>query len=262
MAEKQNQIFLENFKVLNDLKLSQHFKQNIKLLYVFEYFGKNVFLVTNEDKVYCFGFNRRGLLGFGHENEVKELTLNQDLSHKQIIDFKNSSYHIIARTSDKKVYCWGCNRGGCFGNGKRDDETYKPELNQYLSEKQIIDICCGEYHTIVLTISGEVYSWGNNESGQIGIGSDDKCVSVPTLLNAFNGEKVKAISCGSIHSLALTESGRVFSWGSNNYKQLGVSDNSIKVSNKPILIKMNEIIIEKISCGLDHNLLLSREGDI
>ena len=36
MAEKQNQIFLENFKVLNDLKLSEDFKQNIKLLYVFK----------------------------------------------------------------------------------------------------------------------------------------------------------------------------------------------------------------------------------
>ena len=83
-----------------------------------------------------------------------------------------------------------------------------------------------------------------------------------THLNAFNGEKVKAISCGFNHSLALTESGRVFSWGSNKYKQLGVSDNSLKKSNKPILIEMNEIIIEKISCGPNHNLLLSREGDI
>ena len=129
------------------------------------YNKENVFLVTNEDKVYCFGYNRNGLLGFGHENEVNELTLNQDLSHKQIIDFKNSVYHVIARTSDEKVYCWGYNEWGCLGNGKSDHKIYKPELNQYLSEKQIIDICCGSCHTIVLTISGEVYSWGWNDMG-------------------------------------------------------------------------------------------------
>ena len=69
-------------------------------------------------------------------------------------------------------------------------------------------------HTIVLTNSGEVYSWGWNNWGQIGIGSDENVVSVPQQLNGFNGEKVKAISCGSYHSLALTESGHVFSWGS------------------------------------------------
>ena len=51
-------------------------------------------------------------------------------------------------------------------------------------------------HTIVLTISGEVYSWGWNDWGQIGIGSDDKEVLVPQQLNGFNEEKVKAISCG------------------------------------------------------------------
>ena len=262
LCENVKQLILHKFKVLNDLK--EDFKQNIKILYVFkDYWNKeNVFLVTNDDKVYCFGSNSYGLLGFGHDNEVNELTLNQELSHKQIIDFKNSYYHVIARTSDEKVYCWGYNDRGCLGNGKNDYKIYKPELNQYLSEKQIIDICCGVCHTIVLTISGEVYSWGCNDWGQIGIGSDDECVSVPTLLNAFNGEKVKAISCGFNHSLALTESGRVFSWGSNEYKQLGVSYNSLKKSNKPILIEMNEIIIEKISCGRNHNLLLSREGDI
>ncbi len=87
-------------------------------------------------------------------------------------------------------------------------------------------------------------------------------VLIPQQLKAFNGEKVKAISCGSWHSLTLTESRRVFSWGDNREKQLGVSDTSIKYSNKPILIEMNEIFIEKISYRKKHNLLLSREGDI
>ena len=44
----------------------------------------------------------------------------KELCYKQLIDFKNSDYHVIARTSDGKVYCWGCNEWGCLGNGKSD----------------------------------------------------------------------------------------------------------------------------------------------
>jgi hypothetical protein len=78
--------------------------------------------------------------------------------------------------------------------------------------------------------------------------------------NAFNGEKVKAISCGFRHALALTESGCVYSWGNNRFGQLGVGDNEYK--EIPTLVLLNDIIIEKISCGENHSLLLSRDGDI
>ncbi len=92
-----------------------------------------------------------------------------------------------------------------------------------MRQKHIKDICYGS-HIIVSTISGEVYSWGRNTWGQIGIGSDEREVSITQQLkDCFNGEKVKEISCGFEHSLALTESGRVFRWGWNAYKQSGVS---------------------------------------
>ncbi len=70
------------------------------------------------------------------------------------------------------------------------------------------------------------------------------------------------ISCGDWHSMALTESGRVFSWGDNSEGQLG-QNSDIKTINKPsIVILRNEISIKKISCGSRHNLLLTSDGDI
>jgi alpha-tubulin suppressor-like RCC1 family protein len=42
-------------------------------------------------------------------------------------------------------------------------------LNQYFCDKQIIYTCCGGKHTLVLANSGEVYAWGYNECGQIGM---------------------------------------------------------------------------------------------
>jgi alpha-tubulin suppressor-like RCC1 family protein len=61
------------------------------------------------------------------------------------------------------------------------------------------------------------------------------------------------ISCGLWHSLALTESGRVFGWGHNECGQLGV--NVDHWSSEPIIIELNDLKIKKISCGSDHSLL-------
>ncbi len=79
----------------------------IKLLYVFT--KNNILIVTNDDKVFAFGNNSNGVLGFANYRELNELTINEELSHKQIIDFKNSSHHVIARTINGKVYYWGHN---------------------------------------------------------------------------------------------------------------------------------------------------------
>jgi len=120
-------------QILNELKLDQDFIQNITLLDVLNY--GNVFIITKDDTIYAFGSNRDGVLGFCHEDRLNELTINEELSDKRVIDFKNGMIHTIARTSDEKVYCWGWNVCGVLGNGRDDSKIYKPELNQYLNDE-------------------------------------------------------------------------------------------------------------------------------
>jgi hypothetical protein len=168
---------------------------------------------------------------------------------------------VIARTLYDKVYCWGFNSCGQLGNGivVNDKTTYfEPELNQYLSDKKIIDIKCGIGHSLALTAGGVVLGWGWNSYGQIGNRSNAAQV-IPIKIKEFNNEKIKAISCGSCHSLALTESGRVYSWGWNDFGQLG-HGNQID-ANWPKPIKINTKI-DKISSGYDYSLLLSCDKDI
>ncbi|CAM6031855.1 unnamed protein product, partial [Sphagnum compactum] len=107
---------------------------------------------------------------------------------------------------------------------------------QYLSDKQIIDACYGCDHSLVLTNCGEVYAWGWNQFGEVGDGSNDIQL-IPIKLNAFNDEKVIQISCGYLHSMARTQSGRVFSWGRNNFGQLGLNNNNEDV-NKPSIVTL------------------------
>jgi hypothetical protein len=257
-------VFSKKLKVIN--KLKDDFLNDIKFIYVLEDFKNksNAFIVTNDDKVFVFGNNRDGVLGLGHKNKVNELTINEDLSYKRLTDFKNGYCHVIALTVDGKVFCWGYNWDGVLGNGREEWNIYKPQLNEYLRDKQITHICCGSRHTLVLNNMGEVYAWGENDVGQIGNGSHGKMSYQikPFKIQGFDGEKVIMISCGHMHSMALTECGHVFSWGDNTRGQLGFQDNNM-VSYKPSLVIFNsDISVKKISCGYSHSLLLTRDGDI
>jgi len=249
---------------INKYSISEKFDsiENIKLFYIFKdnSYESNVFIVTNDDKIHAYGGNSTGVLGFGYQKSVSQLTINDELSHKKIIDFNNGNQHVIARTYDGKVFCWGKNEYGALGNNKQDSLISKPVLNEYLSDKCIVDICCGFGHTLVLTISGDVYAWGFNSEGPIGNGKNNH-VLVPYHVEGFCDEKVKAIACGLCHSMALTEGGNVYTWGLNRYGQLGHKRLKNDLIHVPKLIEIEEKF-QKISCGKEHSLLLSCNGDI
>jgi hypothetical protein len=258
---------MEKFDVLNEL--NDEFKQRVKILYVFKGFrlgvngfdGYNVLIVTKDDKTYAFGINSYNLLGFGHNRVVNEIQIVEQLCYQQIIDFADGVFHCIARNSSGKVYCWG---SGFLGIGSQDESYLKPKLNQYLNNEFVIDISCGVCHSLVLTNCGEVYAWGSNYWGQIGNGSNDNQL-IPIKVKGFNNERVVMISCGWWHSMALTECGHVYSWGSNECGQLGIG-NTVN-SNEPKFVAVIDenkcnVFIEKISCGKFHSLLLSSDGNI
>jgi tRNA A-37 threonylcarbamoyl transferase component Bud32 len=223
--------------------------------------------VTKDDKVYQFDrFVKQTYYSIAYTSDESmiekfiEKSILFELCDKQVVDFRCSAIHTIARTIDGKIYVWGKNDGGILGNGFEDENIYEPKLNEYLKHLNITDMSCGVFHSLVLTSSGDIYSWGNNEFGQTGNGIKGGYQLKPYKMNFSVPEKFKAISCGTFHSMALSTSGRVYSCGFNFYGELGYGNN--ENLNKIKIIKMDNIIIEKISCGNSHSLMLSNEGDI
>jgi RCC1 and BTB domain-containing protein len=207
--------------------------------------------------VFSYGINSNGCLGLGHNNAVNEPQVVNELRDKQVIDIKSGGEHVLVLTKCGQCYSCGYNNYGQLGIETTDQSNQFKRIYG-LNDKHIIGMSCGLNHSLVLLESGEVYAFGYNGSGELGLDNNVN-QSIPSLVNGFNSEKVKAISCGSNHSLALTESGLLFSWGANSYYQLGLT------GHQSIPSKVNftdGVIIKKIVCGPNHSLILTNMGKI
>lgn len=77
----------------------------------------------------------------------------------------------------------------------------------------MISVACGYAHTLFLLKTGAVYACGNGMYGQLGLGSEVKKKVVPQIVPL--PEKVIAIASKFFHSLSLSESGKLYTWGTN-----------------------------------------------
>jgi len=132
------------------------------------------------------------------------------------------------------VYTWGSGEFGRLGSIETKKQT-NPRLLKELREHNIAKIALGYYHAVALNSDGVVFTWGRGINGQLGHGSivNEDSVRAVSALSSIN---IIDIACGESHTLALSKSGEVFSWGGGQLGQLGHGDFlrqslPIKVSN-------------------------------
>ena len=171
--------------------------------------------------------------------------------------------HTVAISSSQRLVAWGDNSYGQLGQGSLVSST-QVSVNTSLS---FVQVSCGEYHTIALSSSGTVYSWGLNMDGQVGLNSTlhQDIVKSPFQVDVGNGtfgwnHNVTQVAAGANHSLALDSEGVVFSWGSNDRKQLGrdiIFDEGI-----PESIDIFLPVVKQIAAGASHSVALSESGEV
>lgn len=130
-----------------------------------------------------------------------------------------------------------------------------------LRAEDIIKIVGGGGHTLILTKSGEIYSCGWNDKGQAGLTTESS--SNFQKLKALENEKIIDIACGWNSSMAVTENGELFTWGSNSHGQLGLK-NIIPIggkTSKPLKVELN-VPVKKIAMGLRHSALITRDSKV
>ncbi|XP_059970931.1 E3 ISG15--protein ligase HERC5 isoform X2 [Mesoplodon densirostris] len=128
-----------------------------------------------------------------------------------------------------------------------------------LQEKNIIQITCGDYHSLALSKGGELFAWGQNLHGQLGVGRTCASIPTPQIVEHLSGVPLVQISAGEAHSMALSMSGNIYSWGRNDCGQLGLGHTDNKASPSLIEVLANQKV-EFLACGGSHTALLTKDG--
>ena len=194
--------------------------------------------LIEKDLLYSFGYNTSGQLGLDNSNEYYN-------SPQLIPDLHNVEYiacghdHIICKTYDNTYYGWGSNFYGQIGHVIFVDHK-KPTLCNNFPEN-IISIKCSRSHTLLLTLEGNIYSFGDNHKGQLGLNSTLKKTNMPTLI--INIPEIRRIECGYYHSMCIDVNGNLWVFGENNDGQLGLDDTEprYKPIKHPILSNVIDI---------------------
>ncbi|KAH6816288.1 Regulator of chromosome condensation family protein [Perilla frutescens var. frutescens] len=107
----------------------------------------------------------------------------------------------IALTTSGHVFSMGSNAYGQLGNPQADGKL--PCLVQDRLVGEFVEqISCGAHHVIVLTLRGEVFTWGGGANGRLGHG-DTEDRNVPTLVEALKDKHVRSIACGSNYTASI-----------------------------------------------------------
>ncbi|XP_026277054.2 E3 ubiquitin-protein ligase HERC2 [Frankliniella occidentalis] len=169
--------------------------------------------------------------------------------------------HFLALTLDGEVYSWGAGDGGCLGHG---DKTCRDEPTRIQSLAGIVisHIACGSSYSAAISSRGELYTWGRNCYGCLGHeSSDDKLL--PLLVEALKGQRVVDVACGSgdAQTLAVTDSGLLYSWGDADYGKLGRGGSDGSKSPK-VVDKLQDVFVTRVWCGSQCSLALTRGGAV
>ncbi|XP_076757246.1 uncharacterized protein LOC143427199 [Xylocopa sonorina] len=185
--------------------------------------GPHVLALTHGGQVYSWGHNSYCELGNGTAPQSLTPTLvKSNLSAKCVVDVACGSHHSLALTLDGEVYAWGLNTSGQVGCGIYTSQNSPRKVNNSLSGKNVVCISCGDSSSIAVTSNGEVYSWGYNGVGQLGI-ENFVNQSQPCRVKALAGIVIEKVVSGYTHTLALSDEGVAYVWGANSYGQLGLN---------------------------------------
>ncbi|KAI2796975.1 Regulator of chromosome condensation [Blomia tropicalis] len=273
-------------------------------------------VITEDGKVISFGCNDDASLGriTAHpemksndedENEddddyeekmcSKPLPVEGEI-HSKVIKISAGDIHAAALDEDGNVFIWGnlkdeSNKIGLFSDDQKNHSDYLPTSLPRkidLNGKKVVDIASGNHHFIMLTDDNQVYSMGEGSKGQLGrievadlnsIASNRDLFIKPAPVKFSETVNIDRIFASQWCSYALTDDGKLYAWGLNNYYQLGFkTEKAVEFDHDNSLNGMNSLLIElfptrvpivdstskiiAVSCGQQHVVLLNENGQV
>jgi len=259
-------------------------------------------VATQKGHLYAFGLGKGGRLGTGNEQHCPlPVRILGPLEKRHVVAVSAGTNHSLCVTMDGAVYAWGQNGFGQLGLSKTTtqgnasmEQKFLPRRLETLRHAFIVMVAAGERHSMALSKAGEVFCWGDNKSGQLGVAAPSDVNSsvgrdtyLPTRLNntlLVHGNHRRfaiSIAASEFSSLVLTRPfeastsavsskiNSVFEFGHGNHIPCVVTfpsyDESIPRLNQDIprsyvtSMKTNPVAI---ACAKYHNVAITDDGRV
>eukprot|EP00761_Pharyngomonas_kirbyi_P009679 gb/GECH01009697.1/.p1 GENE.gb/GECH01009697.1/~~gb/GECH01009697.1/.p1 ORF type:complete len:1087 (+),score=371.39 gb/GECH01009697.1/:1-3261(+) len=221
--------------------------------------AKHMLAVDDRGSVWCWGNNKCGQLGI--PDIQQSLEPQQISSLENIVTVHCGLFHSAAITQCGQVFTWGQGSHGELGHGCQESSKY-PNLVSEFNQQKVSKVALGMWHSLALTIDGNVYSWGEPTDGQLGNGDITTSQNEPSLISKLADKNVVDIAAGGYHCACVTDDGKIYSWGNNIYGQLGIGEK--ETHSEPMLVShlSHKDSAETIVCGANHCLVRCSSGKV
>ncbi|VIO89751.1 conserved hypothetical protein,hypothetical protein [Brugia malayi] len=169
----------------------------------------------------------------------------------------------------RQLYVFGCAGDGQLG--------FRPDSVESDSQMMIVprlvygaptgqngvtvkSIASGERHTLFLSDDGKVWSCGSNYNGELGRGGVREGSYTIYPVHISSTVSIIQISAGRSHSMAVSDDGRLFAWGSNSHGQLAMSGDILASDTPKRVPSLPETV--QVACGASHTVSLNGGGRV
>ena len=164
--------------------------------------------ITNDSNLWSWGGNQYGQLCLGNK---EDRSMPQKTSFSNISKISTGCFHSLFQNNKGEIFACGNNTDGQCGLGHFDDTQITPSLIPNVPSN-IVHFVCGFYQSLFLDSEGNVFTVGDNEYGQLGLGHNTK----QNVLNKIpNIPPIKIISCVSSSCYLIDFEGNLRTFGDN-----------------------------------------------
>eukprot|EP01084_Bolivina_argentea_P123208 218345_1 len=221
--------------------------------------AKHTFIKTSNNKIYAFGNNTYAQLPQISKTTHTVTIPKQIKCEYDIINIQCGDNFSLFLDINGFVYACGSNQYGQLGMGIDIKQQFDIKKIDGLSD--IIDIKCGDQHTLCLNTKGILFGFGYNVNGQLSI-PKEKFVYSPTMINIDGNKLIRSIICGAKHSGVLDLENNIYLFGANNAGQIGKSKEERDVFEAVIPPMLKNMKIESLDCGSRHTVVLNESNQI